>query len=131
MPSSQLGARAATKARASMQPQELPAGRYEVVLEPAVVFDLLQNLSFYAFNGKAVNERRSFIEVGEAQFDPALSIVDDPFDPAGFGLTFDAEGTPKARRMFVDAGCPTGRGRIRCNRDQPASGAHRARPSSG
>ncbi len=100
----QLGARAATKARASLQPHELAAGRYEVVLEPAAVFDLLQNLSFYAFNGKAVNERRSFIEVGEAQFDPALSIVDDPFDPGGFGVAFDAEGTPKARRTFVDAG---------------------------
>jgi predicted Zn-dependent protease len=99
-----LGTRAATKARASLQPQELPPGRYEVVLEPTAVFDLLENLSFFAFNGKAVNERRSFIEVGEAQFDPALSIVDDPFDPSGLGVAFDGEGTPKQRRMFVDAG---------------------------
>jgi predicted Zn-dependent protease len=99
-----LGARAATKARASLQPQELPPGRYEVVLEPTAVFDLLENLSFFAFNGKAVNERRSFIELGEAQFDPVLSIVDDPFDPSGLGFAFDAEGTPKQRLMFVDAG---------------------------
>ena len=101
---SQLGARAATKARGSLQPQELPAGRYEVVLEPTAVVDLLENLSFYAFNGKAVNERRSFIEVGAAQFDPILSIVDDPFDPLGLAFAFDAEGTPKQRLMFVDAG---------------------------
>jgi predicted Zn-dependent protease len=101
---SRLGARAATKARASKEPHELPPGRYEVVLEPTAVFDLLQNLSFFAFNGKAVNERRSFIEVGEDQFDPTLSIVDDPFDPAGLAVAFDAEGTPKARRLFVDAG---------------------------
>jgi predicted Zn-dependent protease len=101
---STLGARAAAKARASLNPQPLPPGRYEVVFEPAAVFDLLQNLSFFAFNGKAVNERRSFIEVGQSQFDPNLSIVDDPFDPHGLGVAFDSEGTPKARRMFVDGG---------------------------
>ncbi len=99
-----LGARAATKARASLQSQELPPGRYEVVLEPTAVFDLLENFAFYGFNGKAVDERRSFVELGEAQFDPAVSIVDDPFDPSGLGFAFDAEGTPKQRRMFVDAG---------------------------
>jgi predicted Zn-dependent protease len=99
-----LGARAATKARASVDPQPLPPGRYEVVLEPTAVLDVLESLSFNGFNGKAVHERRSFVEVGEAQFDSAVSIVDDPFDPRGLGVAFDAEGTPKSRRTFVDAG---------------------------
>ena len=99
-----LGARAAAKARSAVAPRELPPGRYEVVLEPTAVNDLLENLAVYGFNGKSVNEGRSFVEVGAAQFDPSLSIVDDPFDPHGFGLAFDVEGTPKARRTFVDAG---------------------------
>lgn len=99
-----LGARAAAKARAAVAPRELPPGRYEVVLEPTAVIDLLENLALYGFNGKAVNEGRSFVEVGAAQFDPSLSIVDDPFDPRGLALAFDVEGTPKARRTFVDAG---------------------------
>ncbi len=99
-----LGARAAAKARAAAAPQELPHGRYEVVFEPAAVFDLLQNLSFYGFNGKAVNESRSFVELGEAQFDASVSIVDDPFDPDGLSAAFDVEGTPKTRLPFVDAG---------------------------
>jgi predicted Zn-dependent protease len=102
-----LGARAAAKARAAVAPRELPPGRYEVVLEPAAVFDILQNLALYGFNGKAVNEGRSFIEVGQAQFDPAVSIVDDPFDPRGISAAFDIEGTAKARRAFVDAGIST------------------------
>ena len=99
-----LGGRAAAKARAAAQPRELPHGRYEVVLEPAAVFDLLQNLAFYGFNGKAVNEGRSFVDVGEAQFDASVSIVDDPFDRHGLAAAFDVEGTPKTRLAFVDGG---------------------------
>ena len=98
------GERAAAKARASVDPQELPPGRYEVVMEPSAVMDLLAMLSFNGFNGKAVNERRSFVELGVAQFDPSLSLVDDPLDPASGGAAFDVEGTPKRRLTFIDAG---------------------------
>ena len=98
------GERAAAKARASVDPQELPPGRYEVVMEPSAVMDLLAMLSFNGFNGKAVNERRSFVELGVAQFDPSLSLVDDPLDPAAGGAAFDVEGTPKRRLTFIDAG---------------------------
>jgi predicted Zn-dependent protease len=101
---SRLGARATAKARASADPRELPPGRYEVVLEPTAVVDLLGNLAAWGFNGKAVNEGRSFVEVGAPQFDPSISIVDDPFDPQVLDMAFDSEGTPKQRIAFVDAG---------------------------
>ena len=42
-------------------PVELPPGRYEVVLEPTAVADMLQLSAVHGFNGKAVNERRSFV----------------------------------------------------------------------
>jgi predicted Zn-dependent protease len=103
-----LGARAATKARLAVDAQELPPGRYEVVLEPTAVVDLLWMLSSAGFNGKAVNERRSFVEPGEAQFDPALSMVDDPIGPGAVGLPFDVEGTPKRLMSFVDGGVSVG-----------------------
>lgn len=99
---SMLGACAAGKARAATDHVELPPGRYEVVLEPAAVADLLQNLSLYGFNGKRHNERQSFAEPGSAQFDPALTLVDDPLD--GSGLPFDVEGTGRAALSLVDAG---------------------------
>jgi len=101
------GERAAAKARASAGPQELAPGRYEVVLEPSAVMDLLSLLSFNGFNGKAVHERRSFVELGVAQFDPSVSLVDDPLDAAAGGTPFDVEGTPKRRLTFVDAGVST------------------------
>ncbi|MFG2058207.1 TldD/PmbA family protein [Micromonospora sp. NPDC048930] len=97
-----LGARAGAKARAAADPVELPPGRYEVVLEPAAVGDLLQNLAWYGFNGKRYTERQSFAEPGGAQFDPAVTLVDDPLH--GSGLPYDLEGTPRRALPLVEAG---------------------------
>jgi predicted Zn-dependent protease len=99
-----LGARAAAKARAGAEPVELPPGKYQVVLEPTAVADVLLMLSFYGFNAKAVAERRSFVELGAAQFDPLVTIVDDVAAPDATGLPFDAEGTPRTRLALVEAG---------------------------
>jgi predicted Zn-dependent protease len=86
-----LGDRAARKARAGVDPIELPPGRYEVVLEPAAVFDITSALAEYAFAGQFYVDGTSFLVPGEMQFDPAITIVDDP---TAFGLPFDVEGTP-------------------------------------
>jgi predicted Zn-dependent protease len=99
-----LGGRAAAKARAGVDPVELPPGRYEVVLEPTAVADLLANLAIWGFNGKALAERRTFAEPGVAQFDPSITLVDDPFAGRSPGRSFDGEGTPKRRLVLVDAG---------------------------
>jgi predicted Zn-dependent protease len=96
-----LGTRAAAKVRAGTDPVELPPGHYEVVLEPAAVADVLSNLAVWCFSGKAVNERRSFAEVGAAQFDAAVNLVDDPLST---GDGYDGEGTPHRRLALVDAG---------------------------
>lgn len=100
-----LGARAAAKARASVSPTYLPPGDYEVVLEPEAVGDILGSLAYYCFNGKAFAERQAFAQPGVAQFDPALSIVDDQ---ATGGFPFDREGTPKRRLDLVRDGVTTG-----------------------
>ncbi|MGW0436350.1 TldD/PmbA family protein [Micromonospora sp. NPDC003197] len=97
-----LGRRAAAKARAAADPVELPPGRYEVVLEPTAVADLLYNLAWHGFNGKLHNERQSFAELGATQFDPAITLVDDAL--GGPSLPYDAEGTPNRRLTLVDRG---------------------------
>ena len=71
------------------------------MLEPTAVADVLQGLSWYGFNAKAVEERRSFVRLGEAQFDGAVTIVDDA---AATGDAYDAEGTPCRRTVLVEAG---------------------------
>ncbi|GIG85810.1 TldD/PmbA family protein [Plantactinospora endophytica] len=97
-----LGARASVKARAGVAPVELPPGRYEVVLEPTAVADLLQNLSTWGFNGKAYNEQRSFAVPGTEQFDRSVTLVDDAL--AGPALPFDAEGTARTPVALVEHG---------------------------
>lgn len=99
-----LGLRAAVKARAGVDPVELPPGRYEVVLEPTAVADLLENLAFFGFNGKTFVDRRSFVVPGEQQFDPSLTIVDDEPGVGSPATPYDAEGTPKQRLVLVEAG---------------------------
>lgn len=96
-----LGARAAAKARASAKPIELAPDRYEVVLEPTAVADILEGLAAAGFDGKAVNERLSFVRLGEDQFDSAITLVDDPL---AVGLGYDNEGTPLQRLVLVDRG---------------------------
>lgn len=96
-----LGARAAAKSRAWVEPIELAPGRYEVVLEPTAVADLLESLAVAGFNGKALNERRTFVRLGEEQLDPAITLVDDPL-AVGFG--FDVEGSPRSTLTLVDQG---------------------------
>lgn len=103
-----LGARAAAKARAGDGAVELPPGRYEVVLEPTAVADVLQALAMFGFDGKAVNEQRSFLQPGEQQMDPAITFVDDAVSAGMIGLPFDVEGTPKRVTAIVDAGRTVG-----------------------
>lgn len=98
------GARAAGKARDSAETIDIEPGMYEVVLEPDCVANMLQFIASSGFNGKAVEEGRSFVHVGEQQFDERISIFDDATDPRAVGLPFDVEGTPKSRVDFVSAG---------------------------
>jgi predicted Zn-dependent protease len=103
-----LGARAAAKARAGVDAAPVEPGRYAVVLEPAAATDLVAGLVGGQFNGKAVLDGTSGIRLGEQQFDPAVSLADDPLSPAATGLPFDTEGTPARRTELVRDGVPVG-----------------------
>ncbi|NUT31728.1 MAG: TldD/PmbA family protein [Hamadaea sp.] len=99
-----LGARVAANAAGLAGAVELSAGEYEVVLLPEAVADILTNFAYYGFNGKQHNEGRSFAHLGEVQFDPAITLVDDAVAPGRIGLPFDAEGTPRRPLTLVDGG---------------------------
>jgi predicted Zn-dependent protease len=98
------GALAADRARRSAAFTDLEPGVYEVVLGPEAVSTIIGFLGVYGFNAKAHLEGASFVTLGEAPFDPALTILDDPEHPGAIGLPFDAEGTPRQRGTLVDAG---------------------------
>jgi predicted Zn-dependent protease len=102
-----LGRMAAEKARGGIDATDLEPGRYEVVLEPSCVADILLFLDAYGFNGRYHNEQTSFAKLGEQQFDPSVQIWDDGTDTRLPGLPFDAEGTPKRRVDLVSDGVTT------------------------
>ncbi|HEX5014364.1 MAG TPA: metallopeptidase TldD-related protein [Candidatus Limnocylindrales bacterium] len=95
------GAEAASRARAASDPVDLEPGRYEVILAPGAVSNLFTFLFVHGFNAKAVEEGRSFVRLGEQQFDPSISLRDDVADPGMIGLGFDVEGTPRRRVDLV------------------------------
>jgi predicted Zn-dependent protease len=99
-----IGARAADRARRSADFRDLEPGAYEVVLGPEAVATVLVFLSVYGFNAKAYLEGSSFVELGEPQFDPSITILEDPTDPRAIGVPFDAEGTPRSRFALVEDG---------------------------
>ena len=105
---SAAGETATRRARDSADPTDLEPGRYEVVLSPSCVANVLTFLSVYGFNGRAVDEGRSFATIGEAQFDAAINLADDVAHPMTAGVPFDAEGTPKRRVELVRGGVTVG-----------------------
>ena len=105
---SAAGETATRRARESADPTDLEPGRYEVVLSPSCVANVLTFLSVYGFNGRAVDEARSFAEIGAEQFDAAINLVDDVAHPMTAGVPFDAEGTPKRRVDLVREGVTVG-----------------------
>jgi predicted Zn-dependent protease len=115
-----VGERAAGKARTASDPTDLAPGRYEVVLEPDCIANILSFLLVAGFNGKAVEEGRSFAHVGEAQFDRSITLRDDVTDPGTLGIPFDVEGTPKRPLDLVREGVT--RGLLHTRRTAKAAG---------
>jgi predicted Zn-dependent protease len=103
-----VGAEATRRARDAADAVDLEPGTYEVVLSPSCVVNVLAFLAIYGFNGRAVEEGRSFARVREPQFDAAISVSDDVAHPKAVGVGFDAEGTPKGRVELVSGGVTTG-----------------------
>ncbi|MEA2612795.1 MAG: PmbA protein [Chloroflexota bacterium] len=99
-----LGREASEKARATAKAVAIDAGDYPVVLEEYAVVDLLDMLGYLGFSALAVQEERSFVEIGRRIGTDLVSIVDDGRDPAGLPMAFDYEGVAKQRVTLLEAG---------------------------
>jgi predicted Zn-dependent protease len=99
-----IGAEAAGKARATANAVAIDAGDYPVVLEEYAVVDLLDMLGYLGFSALAVQEERSFVEIGKRIGSDLVSIVDDGHDRAGIPMAFDYEGVAKQRVPLLERG---------------------------
>jgi PmbA protein len=96
---------AAQKAIASVNPRDLPPGKYTVILEPAAVLDAV-GFMFWDFGGSALLEQRSFLNerIGTQLFSDKITVWDDVYHPLQAGLTFDGEGMKRHRLKLIDKG---------------------------
>jgi PmbA protein len=99
-----VGRESADKARATANAVAVDAGDYPVVLEEYAVVDLLDMLGYLGFSALAVQEERSFVEIGKRIGSELVTIVDDGRDPAGLPMAFDYEGVAKQRVPLLEAG---------------------------
>jgi PmbA protein len=101
----ELAQTAARKAAGSRAPEEIPAGRYTVILEPSAALDLLGQL-FGDFSATALNDERSFLagRMGQKIFGDNISIYDDAGHPLQTGAAFDGEGVPRQTVTLVEQG---------------------------
>ena len=105
-----IGTRAGERAVARLNPVKVESGVLPILFDPRIGSSLLGHL-IGGMVGPAIARRSSFLleSLGEALFDSAITIIDDPLRPRGLRpRPFDGEGLPVARRALIDAGVLTG-----------------------
>ena len=93
-----------------MKPTCVESGVLPILFDPRIGSSLLGHL-IGGMVGPAIARRSSFLldSLGEALFDSAITIIDDPLRPRGMrSRPFDGEGLPVARRALIDKGVLTG-----------------------
>jgi len=105
-----LGERAIKKGVESKNPRNLPPGRYDVVLEPPAVAELLEWLGYTGFGAKSLQEGTGFLtgRLGEKVTGEEVTIYDDGLDPQGMAMPFDFEGVAKQRIVLIERGVAKG-----------------------
>jgi predicted Zn-dependent protease len=105
-----LAGAAIEKAALSKSPSAIEPGKYTVVLEPAALGDLIVFMLFSA-NARTADEGRSFFSkkgggnrVGEQVVGEKVRIYSDPASPIAPAVSFDGEGLPIKRRVWIENG---------------------------
>lgn len=102
----QIGRLAALKGERKLNPVQLPAGRYPVVLHPEVSVDLLGIVAGMLCAEEVLKQRSLFAgKVGQAIASPLLTLVDDGRLVDGLGSEpWDGEGLPTRRNLLLRDG---------------------------
>ncbi len=101
---------AAQKAGSSSAAKAIEPGKYTVILEPAAVSVLLENLMF-SFNARQADEGRSFLskpggatKLGEKLVDERVTIYSDPLHPELPTSPWTGDGRPQEKVTWIDKG---------------------------
>jgi predicted Zn-dependent protease len=95
----------------------LEAGRYEVILPPSGVADMMGSLLFYGMGGQDAEDGRTVFSagdtgrtrVGEQLTEVPFTLYSDPFEPGLECLPFVASGSSDSESSVFDNGLPISR----------------------
>jgi len=101
-----LADRAAAVAVAGQEPVDLAPGRFDVVLEPPAVIELLNWLAAIGFRAKGLADGTSFLadRLGTAVTGDRVTIRDPGPDTALLPVPFDQEGVARQPVTFIEGG---------------------------
>jgi predicted Zn-dependent protease len=101
---------AAQKASASVTAKAIEPGKYTVILEPAAVIVLLENM-LYELDARNADEGRSFLskpggttKLGEKLVDERVNIYSDPQNSVLPTATWAQDGRPQEKIAWIDKG---------------------------
>lgn len=101
-----ISALAIKKCVMGRNPKAIDPGKYDVILEPAALAEIMEWMSFIAFGPKAYEDGMSFIcgQEGKQLMGDNVTLYDDAFSRDGIPMPFDYEGTPKKKTYFIKKG---------------------------
>lgn len=130
-----LAERAVTKAKQSAAPRDVTPGRYDVILEPMAVADMIGFLAYLGLGAQSVQEQRSFMcgKFGEQLVSGLITIKDDASLAGLPALPFDFEGVEKQPVTLIDKGVASQvvYDSYTANKEERASTGHAMPSSSG
>jgi len=101
---------AAMKANGSVGARAIEPGKYTVILEPLAASDMISNM-FRGFDARSADEGRSFMSkkgggtrLGEQLFNEQVTIYSDPMNPELPSATWNNDGLPLKKTVWVDKG---------------------------
>jgi len=105
-----IARKAVDKAAHDQPPRDLDPGQYTVLLEPSAAGEMLRYL-MWALDARAADEGRSWMsgaggesKLGQTLLDSRVTITSDPADPLAPSPTFDREGMPHERTVWIENG---------------------------
>lgn len=101
---------ATEKALKSAEAKAIEPGKYTVILEPAAVAVLLENI-FFRLDARQADEGRSFLSkagggtrLGEKLVDEHVNIYSDPLNPELPTSTWNGDGRPQEKVSWIEKG---------------------------
>jgi predicted Zn-dependent protease len=102
--------RAIRDALRSKNPDSIPAGEYDAVLEPPAVTELMEWLSFIALGAREFHQGSSPLSgrLGERISGDALTVREDPLGELSFAAPFDRDGVARKMVLLIERGIARG-----------------------